>query len=106
MHAKGLKRMIKKSEDSFVVKYSIERKSVASTSVKEVAIALQEKTSSDVQTCKARGNAHSLGMPVSTVHKILRNIQHCSIRSGFNSCSIDTKETFCSRFFCSHDNNE
>ncbi len=78
--AKGLKNMIQKFEEtgSFEVKSGRGRKSIASTSVVEdVATALEEGTSSGVQTCSARGIARCLDMPASTVHKIIRNILHC-----------------------------
>ncbi|GBN40788.1 hypothetical protein AVEN_30923-1 [Araneus ventricosus] len=47
------------------------------TSVKDVATAWQETSSSDLGTCSARGISRTLNMPVSTVRKILRNILEC-----------------------------
>ena len=73
--------MIQKFEEacSFKVKPGRGRKSIASMSmaVEDVATALEEGTSSGVQTCIARGIARCLDMPSSTVHKIKRNFLHC-----------------------------
>ncbi|GBN32888.1 hypothetical protein AVEN_178974-1 [Araneus ventricosus] len=70
----GLKKMIDKFEESgsFDVKCGRERKAV-----EDVATALQEKSSSAMETCCARGISRSLDMLVITVRKILRNILQC-----------------------------
>ncbi|GBM06737.1 hypothetical protein AVEN_62984-1 [Araneus ventricosus] len=79
MTAFGLKKLIDKFEESgsFDVKFGRERKAIASTSVDDVATALQEASSSALRTCSTRGISRTLGMPVSTVRKILRNILQC-----------------------------
>ncbi|GBL91711.1 hypothetical protein AVEN_210653-1 [Araneus ventricosus] len=79
MTAFGLKKMIDKFEESgsFDVKCGRGRKAIASTSVEDVATALQEASSSALGTCSARGISRTLDMPVSTVRKILRNILQC-----------------------------
>ncbi|GBM27867.1 hypothetical protein AVEN_66415-1 [Araneus ventricosus] len=76
MTAFGLKKMIDKSEesDSFDVKCGGGRKAIAWTSVEDVATALQEASSSAFGTCSAQEISRTLGMLVSTVRKILRNI--------------------------------
>ncbi|GBM67478.1 hypothetical protein AVEN_18366-1 [Araneus ventricosus] len=58
---------------SFDVKCGRGRKAIASTSVEDVATALQEASSSALGTCSERGITRTLDMPVSTVRKILRN---------------------------------
>ena len=50
---------------------------MASAVVEDVAKALEEGTSSGMQTSSAHGLARCLDMPASTVHKIIRNILHC-----------------------------
>ncbi|GBN95900.1 hypothetical protein AVEN_221010-1 [Araneus ventricosus] len=79
MTAFGLKKMIDKFEESssFDVKCGKGRKAIASTSVEDVATALQEASSSTLGTRSARGLTRTLDMPVSTVRKILRNILQC-----------------------------
>ncbi|GBO19946.1 hypothetical protein AVEN_10825-1 [Araneus ventricosus] len=74
-----LKRMIDKFEEScsFDVKCGRGRRAIASTSVEDVATALQEASSSALGTCSARGISQTLNMPVSTVRKILQNILQC-----------------------------
>ncbi|GBN15897.1 hypothetical protein AVEN_144704-1 [Araneus ventricosus] len=76
MTAFGLKKMIDKFEESgsFDVKCGRGRKAIPSTSVEDVATALQEASSSALGTCSARGIFQTLDLPVSTVRKILRNI--------------------------------
>ncbi|GBM73535.1 hypothetical protein AVEN_218513-1 [Araneus ventricosus] len=71
--------MIDKFEESgsFDVKCGRGRKAIASTSVEDVAIALQKASSSALGTCSARGISRTLDMPVSTVRVILRNILQC-----------------------------
>ncbi|NSX83577.1 hypothetical protein GOM44_04425 [Wolbachia endosymbiont of Atemnus politus] len=56
MTANGLRHMIKKFEDtgSFEVKSGRGRKAIPSTSVEDVATAVQDETSGNVQTCSAR----------------------------------------------------
>ncbi|GBM68019.1 hypothetical protein AVEN_75863-1 [Araneus ventricosus] len=75
----GLKKTIDKFEESlsFDVKCDRGRKAIASMSVEDMAIALQEASSSALGTCSARGISQNLDMPVSTVRKILRNILQC-----------------------------
>lgn len=79
MTAKGLEKMIVKFEKtgSFGVQPGRGRKRIDSTSVDEVATAMQEESSGGVQTCSARRIARTLDRPVSTVRKILRNILLC-----------------------------
>ncbi|GBM95627.1 hypothetical protein AVEN_256426-1 [Araneus ventricosus] len=79
MTAFGLEKMIDNFEElgSFDVKYCRGRKAIASTSVVDVATALQETSSSVLGTCSARGISRTLDMPVSTVRKIFRNILQC-----------------------------
>jgi hypothetical protein len=77
MSAKGLVNMVTKFEETFNVKPGRGRKRNAPSSVEDVATALQEGSCGGAQTCSARGIARTLDMPVSTVHKILRNILHC-----------------------------
>ncbi|GBM86589.1 hypothetical protein AVEN_165890-1 [Araneus ventricosus] len=79
MTAFGLKKMIDKFEESgsFDVKCGRGRKEIASTSVEDVATALQEASSSALGTCSALGISRTLGMPASTGRKILRNILQC-----------------------------
>ncbi|GBM51963.1 hypothetical protein AVEN_194258-1 [Araneus ventricosus] len=79
MTAFGLKTMIDKFEESgsFDVKCDRRRKAIASTSVENVATALEEASSSALGTCSARGISRTSDMPVNTVHKILRNILQC-----------------------------
>ncbi|GBO27845.1 hypothetical protein AVEN_29603-1 [Araneus ventricosus] len=74
MTAFGLKKMIDKFEESgsLDVKCGKGRKAIASTSVEDVATALQKASSSALGTCSARGLTRTLDMPVSTVRKILR----------------------------------
>ncbi|GBL97857.1 hypothetical protein AVEN_232001-1 [Araneus ventricosus] len=76
MTAFGLKKMIDKFEesDSFDVKCGRGRKAIASRSVEDVATSLQEASSSALGTRSVLGISRTLGMPVSTVRKILRNI--------------------------------
>ncbi|GBM02986.1 hypothetical protein AVEN_14502-1 [Araneus ventricosus] len=75
MTAFGLKKMIDKFESgSFDLKCGRGRKAITSTSVEDVATALQKASSCALETCSARGISRTLDMPVSTVHKILRNI--------------------------------
>ncbi|GBM80073.1 hypothetical protein AVEN_227812-1 [Araneus ventricosus] len=73
MTAFGLKKMIEKLS-SFDAKCGRGRKTIVSTSVEDVATALQEASSSGLGTCIARGISRTSNMPVSTVRKILRNI--------------------------------
>lgn len=61
----------------FEVKSGRGRKWISSTSVDDVAMALQERMSIDVQTCNAQRILPSLDRPVSMVHKIMRNILLC-----------------------------
>ncbi|GBM63287.1 hypothetical protein AVEN_224142-1 [Araneus ventricosus] len=90
----GLKKMIDKLEEAgtFDMKCGRERKAIASTSVGDVATALQEASSSALGTCRARGISRTLDMPVSTVRKILRNSLRCYLSiqnyecSGVGSC--------------------
>ncbi|GBM38231.1 hypothetical protein AVEN_118865-1 [Araneus ventricosus] len=79
MTAFGLKKMIDKFEESGSsdVKCGRGRKEISSTSVEDVATALQEASSSSLGTCSARGISRTLVMPVSTVRKISRNILQC-----------------------------
>ncbi|GFU78732.1 retrovirus-related Pol polyprotein from transposon opus [Trichonephila clavipes] len=54
-----------------------EARPVTSLSAKALFMCnLVEETSGDLQSCSARGIARTLDSPVSTVHKILRNILH------------------------------
>ncbi|GBN59863.1 hypothetical protein AVEN_7900-1 [Araneus ventricosus] len=71
--------MIDKSEElgSFEVKCGRGWKSIASTSVEDVATALQEASSRALGTCSARRISRTLDVPVSKVRKILRNILQC-----------------------------
>ncbi|GBL79543.1 hypothetical protein AVEN_18127-1 [Araneus ventricosus] len=62
---------------SFDVKCDRGRKAIASTSVEDVATALQEASRSALGTCSARGISRTLDMPLSTVRKILLNILQC-----------------------------
>ncbi|GBL98473.1 hypothetical protein AVEN_257882-1 [Araneus ventricosus] len=79
MTVQGLLKMIQKFEKtgSFSVQSGRGRKRIDSTVVEEVATAVQEVSSGGVQPCSAREIARTLDRPVSTVHKILRNILHC-----------------------------
>ncbi|GBN48379.1 hypothetical protein AVEN_22513-1 [Araneus ventricosus] len=79
MTAFGLRKMIDKSEElgSFDVKCGRGRKSIASTSVEDVATALQEASSRALGTCSARRISRTLDIPVRKVRKILRNILQC-----------------------------
>ncbi|GBM15619.1 hypothetical protein AVEN_95253-1 [Araneus ventricosus] len=79
MTAFGLKKMIDKFEESGSIdmKCGRGRKSIASTSVEDVATALQEVLCSALGKCSARGISRTLDIPVSTVCKILRNILQC-----------------------------
>ncbi|GBM29923.1 hypothetical protein AVEN_111231-1 [Araneus ventricosus] len=72
----GLKKMIDKFEESgsFDVKCDRGRTAIASTSVEDVATALQEESSRAFGTCSAGGISRTLDMPLSTARKILRNI--------------------------------
>ncbi|GBM90326.1 hypothetical protein AVEN_116315-1 [Araneus ventricosus] len=81
MTAFGLKKMVVKFEVSysFDVKCGTGRKGIASTSMEDVATALQEGLSGALGMCSARGNSRTLDMPVSTVRKILRNILRCHL---------------------------
>ncbi|GBM21346.1 hypothetical protein AVEN_149915-1 [Araneus ventricosus] len=63
-----------KDSGSFYVKYGRGRKVIALTSVEDVAIALQEASSSALGMRSTRGISQTLDMPVKTVCKILRNI--------------------------------
>ncbi|GBN03483.1 hypothetical protein AVEN_146126-1 [Araneus ventricosus] len=67
MSAFGLKKMIDKFEESgsFDVKCGRGRKPIASTSVEDVATALQEASSNAFETCNARGISRTLEMSVS-----------------------------------------
>ncbi|GBO28837.1 hypothetical protein AVEN_210006-1 [Araneus ventricosus] len=71
--------MIDKFEesDSFDVKCGRGRKAISSTSVRDVATALQEASSSALGTCSTQGISRTLDIPVSTVRKNLRNIMQC-----------------------------
>ncbi|GBM39848.1 hypothetical protein AVEN_45804-1 [Araneus ventricosus] len=62
---------------SFDLKCGRGRKAIASTSVEDVAAALQEASSSAFGTCSAQGISRTLDTPVCTVRKILRNILQC-----------------------------
>lgn len=62
---------------SFEGKSGREGMPIASTAVEEVAKAKQKKTRIDVGTCSTRKISGSFDMPVSTMHKLLRNILHC-----------------------------
>ncbi|GBM21165.1 hypothetical protein AVEN_50897-1 [Araneus ventricosus] len=75
----GLKKMIDKFEESgsFDVKCDRGRKAIASTSVEDVATGLQETSSRALGACTLGGISGTLDMPVSTAHKILRNILQC-----------------------------
>ncbi|GBM96285.1 hypothetical protein AVEN_142047-1 [Araneus ventricosus] len=79
MTALGLKKMIDKFEESgsFGVKCGRRRKAIGSTSVEDVATALQEESSGALGTCSAWGISRTLDMPFSTIRKILRNILQC-----------------------------
>ncbi|GBM60294.1 hypothetical protein AVEN_81652-1 [Araneus ventricosus] len=81
MTAFGLKKMIDKFEESgsFDVKCGRGRKTIALTSVEDVATTLQEASNSALGACSARGISRTLHMLVSTVRKILRNI-HSKLR--------------------------
>ncbi|GBM92695.1 hypothetical protein AVEN_225634-1 [Araneus ventricosus] len=74
MTAFGLKKMIDKFRGSFDVKCGRGRKAIASTSVEDVATALQESSSNALGTRSARGISRTLDLPVSMVRKILQNI--------------------------------
>ncbi|GBM14266.1 hypothetical protein AVEN_167343-1 [Araneus ventricosus] len=75
----GLKKMIDKFKESgsFDVKCGRGRKAIASTSVEDVATALQEASRSALGTCSARGISRTLDMTVNTVRKILPKILQC-----------------------------
>ncbi|GBN29892.1 hypothetical protein AVEN_30797-1 [Araneus ventricosus] len=79
MTAFDLKKIIDKFKEpgSFNVKCGRGRKATASTSVEDVAIALQETSSSALRTNSARGIFRTLDIPVSTVREILRNVLQC-----------------------------
>ncbi|GBN16537.1 hypothetical protein AVEN_64221-1 [Araneus ventricosus] len=62
---------------SFDLKCGRGRKAITSTSIEEVATALQDASSSALGTCRARGISRTLDMPVSMVRKILRNFLQC-----------------------------
>ncbi|GBL73767.1 hypothetical protein AVEN_230743-1 [Araneus ventricosus] len=92
MTAFGLKKTIDKFEesDAFDVKCGRGRKAIASTSVEDVATALQEASSRALGTCSARGISRILDMPVRTVRKITKYPAMLSIQnyacSGVGSC--------------------
>ena len=46
-------------------------------SIEEVATTVQEVSSGGMQSCSAQEITRKLNKPVSTLHKILRNILHC-----------------------------
>ncbi|GBN35585.1 hypothetical protein AVEN_183898-1 [Araneus ventricosus] len=71
--------MIDKFEesDSFDVKCGRGRKAISSTSVRDVATAFQEASSSALGTCSTQGISRTLDMPARTARKILRNILQC-----------------------------
>ncbi|GBN71875.1 hypothetical protein AVEN_243078-1 [Araneus ventricosus] len=79
MTAFSMKKMTDKFEESDFsdVKCGRGKKAIVSTSVEDVAKALQEASSSVLGSCSARGISRTLDMPVSTVRKILRNILQC-----------------------------
>ncbi|GBL73770.1 Ionotropic receptor 25a [Araneus ventricosus] len=76
--------------DAFDVKCGRGRKAIASTSVEDVATALQEASSRALGTCSARGISRILDMPVRTVRKITKYPAMLSIQnyacSGVGSC--------------------
>ncbi|GBM31025.1 hypothetical protein AVEN_108929-1 [Araneus ventricosus] len=91
MTAFGLKKMTDKFEESgsFDVKCGKGRKASASASVEDVATVLKEASISALGTCSVRGISRTLGMPVSTIRKILRNMMQCypfKITRGVGSC--------------------
>ncbi|GBM00545.1 hypothetical protein AVEN_77355-1 [Araneus ventricosus] len=71
--------------------------------VEEVATAVQEESSGGVLPCSAREISRALDRPVSTVHKILRNILHCypykisHVQELFPS-DLPARETFALEF--------
>ncbi|GBM60329.1 hypothetical protein AVEN_108115-1 [Araneus ventricosus] len=66
----GLKKMMDKFEESgsFGVKCGRGKKAIASTSVEDVATALQEASSTSSGTCSVRRISRTLDMPVSTCY--------------------------------------
>ncbi|GBN00786.1 hypothetical protein AVEN_34296-1 [Araneus ventricosus] len=82
MTAFRLKKIIEKFEESgsFDVKRGRGRKATASTSVEDVAAALQEASSSALRTCNARGISRTLDMPVSTTDEA-----HCHFQGFVNT---------------------
>ncbi|GFW68136.1 uncharacterized protein TNCV_1880181 [Trichonephila clavipes] len=78
MTAQDLEKMIQNFEEtgSFHAQSGRARKRVNSTVV-EVATTVQDKLSGGLQQCSTREIVRTLGRPVTTVHKILRNILHC-----------------------------
>ncbi|GBM22096.1 hypothetical protein AVEN_266463-1 [Araneus ventricosus] len=79
MTAFGLKKIIDKFEESgsFDVKCGRGRKTIASTTMEDVATAFQEASSSALGKFSVRGISRTLDMAVSTVRKILQNILQC-----------------------------
>ncbi|GBM04965.1 hypothetical protein AVEN_126110-1 [Araneus ventricosus] len=79
MTAFGLEKMIFNFEElgSFDVRCGRGRNPIPSTSLEDVAIALQEASNSALRTCRARGISRTLEMPVSTVRKFLQNMLQC-----------------------------
>lgn len=79
MTTEGLRKMVLKFEQtgSLSLKPGRGRKPIDVTAVEGVATALEEGSSSGVGSCSARGIARTLGMSVSTVHKVLRKIMRC-----------------------------
>ncbi|GBO06014.1 hypothetical protein AVEN_189118-1 [Araneus ventricosus] len=76
MTACCLKKIIDKFKESgsFEVKCGRGRKVIASTSVEDVATALQVASSSALRTCSAQGISRTSDVSVSTVRKILGSI--------------------------------
>ncbi|GBN75659.1 hypothetical protein AVEN_122567-1 [Araneus ventricosus] len=90
----GLKKLIHKLEESgsFDVKCGRERKAIASTSVEDVATALQEASSSALGTCSARGKQ--------IFPEILTRLPARFVKSYETSCNaIHSKFRMCRSWF-------
>ena len=80
MTALGLEKVIHKFEKkkgSSDVQSGRGRNRIDSTSIEEVSLAVQEESSGSMQPCSERGIVLTFDRPMSTLHKILRNILHC-----------------------------
>ena len=80
MSVKGLKKIIKKFEETSSFNYNLSGRGNQFVS-SSVTTPLLKWNSSRAQPCNARGIARYLDMPVGTVYNILSNIPHCYIHT-------------------------